>query len=163
MLETARNTKTDGRRDLVTELLGLWLVLAVFLDGWAHLNLPNHETFFTPWHAALYSGNLATAAWTAVVIWRNRTSGQPLVQSIPPGYRGTVVGLILFAIAGGLDLLWHELLGGEVSLDALSIADTSGRCSPPGMRGPLPGLDTPRPTVRTPLSPTNMMPTLFGR
>jgi hypothetical protein len=30
-----------------------------------------------------------------------------------------VVGLILFAIAGGLDLLWHELLGIEVSLDAL--------------------------------------------
>ncbi|KRE45130.1 hypothetical protein ASG92_12450 [Arthrobacter sp. Soil736] len=70
MLETARNTRTDGRRDLVTELLGLWLVLAVFLDGWAHLNLPSLETFFTPWHAALYSGMLATAAWTAVVIWR---------------------------------------------------------------------------------------------
>jgi hypothetical protein len=94
-------------------------VLAVFLDGWAHLNLPSLETFFTPWHAALYSGMLATAAWTAVVIFRNREPGQPLVQAIPPGYRGTVVGLILFAVAGGLDLLWHELLGIEVSLDAL--------------------------------------------
>jgi hypothetical protein len=119
MLETARNTSTGERRDLVTELLGLWLVLAVFLDGWAHLNLPSLETFFTPWHAALYSGMLATAAWTAVVISRNRTPGQPLTQAIPPGYRGTVVGLVLFAIAGGLDLLWHELLGIEVSLDAL--------------------------------------------
>jgi hypothetical protein len=119
MLETARNTSTGERRDLVTELLGLWLVLAVFLDGWAHLNLPSLETFFTPWHAALYSGMLATAAWTAVVISRNRAPGQPLTQAIPPGYRGTVVGLILFAIAGGLDLLWHELLGIEVSLDAL--------------------------------------------
>ena len=119
MLETARNTRTDGRRDLVTELLGLWLVLAVFLDGWAHINLPSLETFFTPWHAALYSGMLATAAWTAVVIWRNRTPGQPLLRTVPPGYRGTAVGVVLFAIAGGLDLLWHELLGIEVSLDAL--------------------------------------------
>ncbi|MFE5836751.1 hypothetical protein [Arthrobacter sp. NPDC056493] len=119
MLETARNTRTDSRRDLVTELLGLWLVLAVFLDGWAHINLPSLETFFTPWHAALYSGMLATAAWTAVVIWRNRTPGQPQLQAIPPGYRGTAAGVALFATAGGLDLLWHELLGIEVSLDAL--------------------------------------------
>lgn len=119
MLQTARNTSTGERRDLVTELLGLWLVLAVFLDGWAHLNLPSLETFFTPWHAALYSGMLTTAAWTAVVISRNRTPGLPLTQAIPPGYRGTVVGLVLFATAGGLDLLWHELLGIEVSLDAL--------------------------------------------
>ena len=119
MLETARNTRTDARRDLVTELLGLWLLLAVFLDGWAHINLPGLETFFTPWHAALYSGMLATAAWTAAVIWRNRAPGQPLLKTIPPGYRGTAVGVVLFAVAGGLDLLWHEVLGIEVSLDAL--------------------------------------------
>jgi hypothetical protein len=119
MLETARNTVADSRRDLVTEVLGLWLLLAVFLDGWAHINLPSLETFFTPWHAALYSGMLATGAWTGVVIWRNRTPGQPLLQAAPPGYRGTAVGVVLFGVAGGLDLLWHELLGIEVSLDAL--------------------------------------------
>ena len=60
MPATARNTGTDARRDLVTELLGLWLLLTVFLDGWAHINLPSLETFFTPWHAALYLGMLAT-------------------------------------------------------------------------------------------------------
>ncbi len=119
MLDTARNTRAGGLRDLVTELLGLWLLLAVFLDGWAHLNVPSLETFFTPWHAALYSGMVATAAWTAVVIWQNRAPGQSLWQAAPPGYRGTAVGIILFATAGGLDLLWHELLGIEVSLDAL--------------------------------------------
>lgn len=119
MLETARKTRAGGLRDLVTELLGLWLLLAVFLDGWAHLNVPSLETFFTPWHAALYSGMVATAAWTAVVIWRNRAPGQPPRQAAPPGYRGTAVGVMLFATAGGLDLLWHELLGIEVSLDAL--------------------------------------------
>jgi hypothetical protein len=106
-------------RDLVTELLGVWLLLAVFLDGWAHLHVPGLETFFTPWHAALYSGLLAMAVWLTYVIWRNREPGQPLVRAIPAGYRGTVVGVVLFAIAGVLDLAWHEILGIEVSLDAL--------------------------------------------
>lgn len=114
-----RGRLKPGLRDLVTEFLGLWLLLAVFLDGWAHLNVPGLETFFTPWHAALYTGMVAAAAWTAVVIWRNRAPGQTLRQAVPPGYRGTVAGVILFAVAGGLDLLWHETLGLEVSLDAL--------------------------------------------
>jgi hypothetical protein len=108
-----------GRRDTVTQLLGIWLLLAVFLDGWAHLHVPGLESFFTPWHAALYAGLLATAAWTAAVIWRNREPGQRLAQAIPAGYQGTVIGVALFAVAGSLDLVWHEVLGIEVSLDAL--------------------------------------------
>ena len=36
--------------------LGTWLVLGVFVDGWAHFNRPGLETFFTPWYAVLYSG-----------------------------------------------------------------------------------------------------------
>ncbi len=107
------------RRDLVTQLLGIWLLLAVFLDGWAHLHVPGLETFFTPWHAALYSGLLAMAAWLASLVWRNREPGQPLARAIPAGYGGTVVGVVLFAVAGVLDLAWHEILGIEVSLDAL--------------------------------------------
>jgi hypothetical protein len=120
MVDTAARTLRAGAgRDLVTELLGIWLLLAVFLDGWAHLHLPGLETFFTPWHTALYSGLVATAAWTATVIWWNREPGQQLAPAIPAGYRGTVIGVALFAVAGILDLAWHEILGIEVSLDAL--------------------------------------------
>lgn len=120
MVDTAVPALRAGvGRDLVTQLLGIWLLLAVFLDGWAHLHVPGLETFFTPWHAALYSGLLAMAAWTATVIWRNREPGQPLARAIPAGYGGTVVGVVLFAVAGVLDLAWHEILGIEVSLDAL--------------------------------------------
>src|SRR6476659_5401442 len=50
MVDTAAQTLRAGaRNDLVTQLLGIWLLLAVFLDGWAHLHLPGLETFFTPW------------------------------------------------------------------------------------------------------------------
>lgn len=39
-------------RDGVTILFGLWMIAAVFADGWAHLNLAStRETFFTPSHA----------------------------------------------------------------------------------------------------------------
>ncbi|WP_261792382.1 hypothetical protein [Arthrobacter sp. PM3] len=120
MVDTApRSLGTSTRRDLVTQLLGIWLLLAVFLDGWAHLHVPGLETFFTPWHAALYSGLAVTAAWTAGVIWRNRVPGEPLAKAVPPGYGGTVIGVVLFGVAGLLDMAWHEILGIEVSLDAL--------------------------------------------
>lgn len=120
MVVTApRTLRADARRDLVTELLGIWLLLAVFLDGWAHLHVPGLETFFTPWHAALYSGLAVTAVWTAGVIWRNRVPGESLAKAVPAGYRGTVVGVVLFGVAGLLDMAWHEILGIEVSLDAL--------------------------------------------
>ncbi len=42
--------------------LGAWLVVGVFLDGWAHVNRPGLETF-TPWHAVLYSGATALFGW----------------------------------------------------------------------------------------------------
>jgi hypothetical protein len=42
--------------DLVTALLCVWFTLGLFLDAWAHNNLPGLETFFTPWHAVFYSG-----------------------------------------------------------------------------------------------------------
>ena len=118
---THRSAGVSGTRDLVTELLGVWLLLAVFVDGWAHLNQPGLESFFTPWHAGIYSGFAAAAVWTAAVLWRNRIPGRPRswADAVPPGYRGTVLGVAAFGVAGALDMLWHETLGIEVSLDAL--------------------------------------------
>ena len=48
---------TGGRWfDLPVALLSLWLMLGTYLDGFAHLNIPDTiDTFFTPWHAVLYS------------------------------------------------------------------------------------------------------------
>src|SRR5258708_5553632 len=38
-----------------------WLVSGVYLDGWAHQHGKVDDTFFTAWHAVLYSGYGATA------------------------------------------------------------------------------------------------------
>lgn len=109
----------SSTRDLVTGLLSTWLLAAVFVDGWAHFNRPGMETFFTPWHAALYSGLGAVAAWVTLVVLRGRRAGTPLSAAVPAGYRGTFVGIALFSLGGLLDLVWHELFGIEVALDAL--------------------------------------------
>jgi hypothetical protein len=103
----------------VTALLGLWLVSAVFADGWAHLNVPSLESFFTPWHGALYSGLTAFAAWTAVVVWRGRRGSGSWLGAVPVGYRGAVIGVALFAVGGVADLVWHQIFGVESGIDAL--------------------------------------------
>src|SRR5437868_1442624 len=58
------------REDLITSLLSVALVTGLFLDGWNHINLQNGAlgSFFTIWHALLYTGFSATFAW---VVTRN--------------------------------------------------------------------------------------------
>jgi hypothetical protein len=37
--------------------MGTWLMIGLFVDGWAHNNLGEAlETSFTPWNAVFYSG-----------------------------------------------------------------------------------------------------------
>jgi hypothetical protein len=107
------------RRDMVTGLIGVWLVTAVAGDGWAHLNVPTLETFFTPWHAALYSAFAVMAAWIGLLAWFGRARGRPVVEWLPYGYAGTALGLVVFGIGGAADLVWHETFGIEVAVDAL--------------------------------------------
>ena len=108
------------RRDAATAGLGALLVGGVFTDGWAHFNRPGLETFFTPWHAVLYSSLGVMVAWLAVVAWR-ASGGNPkrIVTTLPRGYGLAVVGAIVFGAGGMGDLVWHQLFGIEIAIDAL--------------------------------------------
>jgi hypothetical protein len=57
--------RAGWREDMVTAGLSAWVVAGMVLDAWAHQNLSRLETFFTPWHAVLYSGVAAVMAWMA--------------------------------------------------------------------------------------------------
>lgn len=116
-LEKARVAPLATRgQDAVTVLAGLWLIAGLFSDGWAHHNIPDLETFFTPWHGVLYSGFAATALWFT---WLGRSGGAQWFKALPRGYGWGAVGIGIFALGGLADMIWHVVFGVEANLDAL--------------------------------------------
>jgi hypothetical protein len=99
-------------------LLGFWFMTGLFLDGSAH-DRGLVDSFFTPWHAILYSGFLANAIALFVATWRNQAKGYRLWAAIPAGYEMSLVGAVVFGIGGVLDMLWHVTFGIERSTEAL--------------------------------------------
>lgn len=109
--------KASFRTDLTTTLLSVWFVLGLFLDAWAHANVPELESFFTPWHAVFYSGFAATGAWILWAVWGNVQKGRTGIAAVPLGYGLNMVALPLFAFSGFVDFLWHTFLGIETTTD----------------------------------------------
>jgi len=98
---------------------GAWLIGGLYLDGWAHIHVPALETFFTPWHAVLYSGYLAGALALVVTFVRNRRRGATRAGALPPGYRPSLVGAFVFFFGGVADMLWHVTFGIEKGVEGL--------------------------------------------
>ncbi len=97
----------------------MWLVAGLFLDGWAHNNRPALESFFTPWHAAFYSGFAACVVWIGLVVKRRLSASRSFRDAVPVGYGVAVIGLVVFAVGGAGDLTWHTIFGIEQDFDAL--------------------------------------------
>ena len=113
--------RLERRHDLITMLLASWMIVGLFVDGWAHGNiLEQLEGFFTPWHAVFYSGFAATASWMAYIVYRSRPKGRRLDRSaVPAGYGWGVIGVIAFGVGGAGDMVWHTIFGIEVDTEAL--------------------------------------------
>ena len=99
--------------NMLTIAFSTWLLGGLLLDVCAHNNQPQLETFFTPWHAALYSGFLATALWICWLVRRNLMAGKRGLAAIPSGYVLGLFGVCLFMVAGAGDLTWHTIFGIE--------------------------------------------------
>lgn len=131
---------SSQRFDWTMIVVSVWWLGGLFIDGWAHSNIPQLETFFTPWHAVLYSGYLAVAltllikvlqnlrqivqeadgvapSWTKIV--KRSLPDNRWLQAIPRGYELTALGLIIFFFSGIGDMTWHILFGFERSTEAL--------------------------------------------
>lgn len=115
---SASRAALTSREQAVGVLFALWMVVGLFLDGWAHDN-NKPETFFTPWHGVLYSGFVAAAAGALAVAWRSQRPGTAWWSSLPRGHGLTLGALVLFALGAFGDLVWHEAFGFEVALEAL--------------------------------------------
>ncbi len=109
--------RASRRTDIVMTVVSVWFVLGLFLDAYAHANTPKLETFFTPWHAVFYSGFAAVGGWVLWTVWRQVGQGRRGGAAVPEGYGPTLIALPVFALSGGVDLLWHTLLGIETTTD----------------------------------------------
>ncbi|WP_433876651.1 hypothetical protein [Sinomonas atrocyanea] len=115
----AAHRPTTPTEDLITLAAGVWLLAGTYLDGWAHNNLHDLETFFTPWHAVLYSGFAACAVWIGLLVWRRRAPGAPWPDAVPAGYGAATLGVGLFLVSGAADFGWHSEFGIEQGISAL--------------------------------------------
>lgn len=124
--ETASGTclpdypEASQRFEWLVTIGGLWMIAGLYLDGWAHNNLSEElETFFTPWHAVLYSGFVFVALVLIITYLRNIRRRYDWRRALPPVYLLSLLGVVIFGLAGNLDFLWHELFGFEEDVEAL--------------------------------------------
>jgi hypothetical protein len=101
-----------ARESRAIALFGTWMIIGLFLDGWAH-GAQKPETFFSPWHGILYSGFVAAVLW---FVWDSRH--QPR-EARGLNDRLAVAGLALFIVGAVGDGAWHQIFGIEVNLEAL--------------------------------------------
>jgi hypothetical protein len=101
----------------VTALLGIWFGAGLMIDAWAHSNLAELETFFTPWHAVFYSGFAVVSGWIIWQVWRTMRTGRQGLAAVPIGYLAGLVAIPAFAAFGLADLMWHTVLGIETTID----------------------------------------------
>jgi hypothetical protein len=105
--------------DLWSAVLAMWVIVGVFIDGWAHSHGFVDDSFFTPWHALLYTGVLAMGAFLAFQQYRNAMRGYAWTRALPKEYMLSLLGVIIFFAGGGFDFAWHSLFGFEANAEAL--------------------------------------------
>jgi hypothetical protein len=111
MLQETAPEPADGRFAWLVTGAHLWILVGLFLDGWFHINRPDGESFFTPWHGILYSG---VAATVVVHLLQQRRAG-----GMTPGYGPSLAGGLVVGAAGFVDGVWHTVFGVEADLNAL--------------------------------------------
>lgn len=105
--------------DTLMIIFSCWFMGGLFLDGWAHTHIPRLETFFTPWHAVLYSGYLSVALFLLISLYRNHARGYAWARALPSGYELSLLGAGIFAVSGVGDMIWHIVFGIEQNVEAL--------------------------------------------
>ena len=117
--DTRLGQTASHRFDWIMTILAAYFTGGLYLDGWAHTHGKVDQSFFTPWHAVLYSGQLLMVIILVGVLVRNVWRGSTLREALPRGYNLSLIGVLLWFIGGPGDLIWHTLFGIEQSVEAL--------------------------------------------
>src|SRR5690606_11352954 len=86
--------KTTARFNLAMALLSVWFIIGLFVDGAAHNHGAVDDSFFTPWHAILYSSVAATGAALIYTQYQQVNQGFAWGKALPRGYFLSLVGVI---------------------------------------------------------------------
>lgn len=105
--------------DWLMTLLSVWFVGGLFVDGWAHTHDQVDQSFFTPWHAILYSGWMVVAFFLVTHALVRRAHGNTWRTALPQGYFPSLIGAVGFGIGGLGDMAWHIAFGIEKGTEAL--------------------------------------------
>ena len=111
--------------DPIILILGMWCLIGLLIDAFAHIAGSVDDTFFTPWHAVWYSGSAAYGTYTIYAIMpkggMRQLVSEPFktLRGVENQHKPGVYGIILFAVSGFGDLIWHETLGVEENTDIL--------------------------------------------
>lgn len=105
--------------ETVVGFLSALFVFGLFVDGWAHNHGKVDTSFFTPYHAVMY-GSFALLGITLVGMqFYNASKGYAFLKALPYGYFTSLCGVLVFALGGAADMVWHLAFGVEVDLEAL--------------------------------------------
>lgn len=105
--------------DWIMAVLAALLMAGVIQDGWAHQHGLVDQSFFTPWHAIMYSCMVVNGIVLGVMGLINLRRGYTFRRGLPYGYWTSLIGVIVFATGGVFDLFWHTLFGIETDITGL--------------------------------------------
>jgi hypothetical protein len=114
-----RTVTFSARERWIMLVASAWLVTGLQLDAYAHATTPQLETFWTPWHAVLYSG-IAASGLTLVWLLRSRLPRVPThagLLALPNALRIPLLGMAFLLAGGAVDTLWHNIFGIEKGLE----------------------------------------------
>ncbi|MFZ2880576.1 MAG: hypothetical protein WA009_13630 [Phototrophicaceae bacterium] len=108
------------RFDWLMAMLSALFLAGLWVDGWAHFHSRVDDSFFTPWHLVFYGMFAVNALVLARTQLRGVGQGYSFARAMPHGYGWSLVSVLVFALGGVGDMIWHELFGIESGAEALT-------------------------------------------
>jgi hypothetical protein len=100
--------------------LSMLFMAGLWVDGWAHFHGQVDDSFFTPWHFLFYGSFGIVALFLGYQQVQNTRRGYAFTRALPQGYWLSLMGVVLFAVGGLGDMVWHTLFGIEGGSEALT-------------------------------------------